>query len=524
MGMNPGSFPLFSSVMNSFLRQIDRFPCLALFTFFITGPVLFTTLSTAHASDECWRRLDSGIHQHDCGTASDPAVLWDSQINRYRMVFTTLDAALDRTVIAQATSKDGLEWKNTPSQLGVSGLILQGKDGDWDENMETAFLMRSGDEWLLYYTGYRDDAPAPHGNKVGDIGLAISSDGVTFTRVGDQPVLKHDPNGPDASGAYSPSIIVGDKMFMIYTGFCMQGHCDHGITVLGATSTDGIHWVKEPKPVLVGDHEQPWMHSVGEATFLKGPDQSHYLFYSGFREAEGAASIGWARSTDGPMGPYVKNLNPILRSVSGSYDEDDVIAPSVLIDGNRVRLWYIALDQSRDANGNHLKAPHFQIAYSECAHFFSDEGGFIELRFDDFEEGFGSFAGTSEDCRHFSNGSFNSIEIRGSRGIDSSFRCTQAMDLQTAEFTKLKVEFSYIAQGMEGEDEFWLLFYDGNQWKVVDTWASEQGLQNDAYQSATVIIHRANHSFSRNAKIMFGCNGNDPSDRVHIDKVRISAK
>ena len=166
----------------------------------------------------CWVRRPSGIHEHASGTASDPTVMWDADLKKYRMVFTVMDAKIDRTVIAQATSADGFQWKEVRPQSGVSGLILDGADGDWDENMETSFLLRYQGKWLLYYTGYRDDAPAPYDNKIGDIGLATSTDGLTFTRFGNAPILSHDPNGLDRSGAYSPSIIVADKLYMIYTG------------------------------------------------------------------------------------------------------------------------------------------------------------------------------------------------------------------------------------------------------------------------------------------------------------------
>ena len=266
------------------------------------------------------------------------------------------------------------------------------------------------------------------------------------------------------------------------------------------------------------------MSSVGEASLLAGPDQTHYLFYSGFREGEGAASIGWAKSTDGPFGPYVRNRRPIIQSVAGSYDEDDVIAPSVLADGHNVRMWYTALDEHRDDKGNHLKAPSFQIAYTNCPGFLGGTQEFTELIFDDFQNGFGNFTDGGANCAHFSSDTFNSIEIKNASGQESSFWNTDGFDLETPGFTQLKVEFSYFPQDMEDEDGFWLLYFNGRRWDIVESFGVEKDFQNEEYKSTTVIIRKTDVAFPTDAKIMFGCNADDTLDRVHIDKVKVSAR
>lgn len=127
---------------------------------------------------------------------------------------------------------------------------------------------------------------------------------------------------------------------------------ESGVYVLGAVSSDGITWTKQSEPLLEpGMHlarEDPasshgWMRSgAAEPDVLLGPDGKWYLFFTGLDDSAGTRSIGLARS-DEPEGPYRIDPEPILSPSSADFDAGAVLAPDVLLDGSRLRLWYNAM-------------------------------------------------------------------------------------------------------------------------------------------------------------------------------------
>ena len=97
------------------------------------------------------------------------------------MYYTGLDPESNRTVLCLATSPDGRRWTEASTDRRIKGLILAGTSGAWDENLESAFAIRAGGEVRLYYSGYRDKGDPMKGFPAA-LGLAVSTDGVTFRR------------------------------------------------------------------------------------------------------------------------------------------------------------------------------------------------------------------------------------------------------------------------------------------------------------------------------------------------------
>lgn len=184
---------------------------------------------------------------------------------------------------------------------------------------------------------------------------------VTFARVQEGPVIQPTRGFYDDHMLSSPSVVRHDgRYFMVYTGFCNKpaGYTpllpprwtcpgDSGIWLLGATSTDGIHWTKEPAPIISPVPNREWMsHGLTEAELVEGPDGWFYLFFTGDGPLESRA-IGVARSRH-PFGPWDIDPQPILRGapqlLSGLHK---VLAPSVHIDADtgRVLMWFNGTNQ-----------------------------------------------------------------------------------------------------------------------------------------------------------------------------------
>ena len=131
--------------------------------------------------------------------------------------------------------------------------MLSGREGEWDENLESAFAIKWKGEYLLYFSGYRH-AGYPAQEFPASLALATSNDAVHFTRQSDDPILAPTRGWYDNDAIYSPTIVeTDDRLVMIYAGHCYT-RCEHGFgnVLLAATSNDGLAWTKINHPVLTG--------------------------------------------------------------------------------------------------------------------------------------------------------------------------------------------------------------------------------------------------------------------------------
>ena len=119
-------------------------------------------------------------------SASDPTLLFDG--TTYRMFYTDglNDGQVVRPMIAQSISPDGRTW----TQIGgnaTSGLVVAGPGGD-QANLEGACIFKVGDIYVLLYSGYAD-VGFPLNQFPAKLYAAVSTDGITFVPVSDEPVL-----------------------------------------------------------------------------------------------------------------------------------------------------------------------------------------------------------------------------------------------------------------------------------------------------------------------------------------------
>lgn len=190
---------------------------------------------------------------------------------------------------------------------------------------------------------------------------AGAAEPTTFARAQSRPVLDTTTGFYDDYMTASPSVVRDHGVLhMVYTGHCQKpaGYTpllppsrtcpeDSGIFLLGATSTDGIHWRKEPKPVLRPLPSARWMRDgVSEAELVRGPDDWFYLFFTGLGFPESRA-IGVARSRS-PFGPWDVNPHPIVRGeFLPPFGNHKALAPSVSIEPRRGRvlMWFNGTNQ-----------------------------------------------------------------------------------------------------------------------------------------------------------------------------------
>jgi hypothetical protein len=321
------------------------------------SPNDFKLLGDQHYAVDGWATFARGNKPQFRGdfAASDPALVKEGE--RYLMYHTCVSQGegppeIDngyRAAICVASSTDGMTWQLVDTgDLRTRGRVLAGRSGKWDENLEATYVLRTKDAFLLYYGGYTDEpGEPPHLQQKGypaSMGLARSTDGVHFQRVQDAPIFEGTTGGPDWDAVYSPTITEKDgTYYMAYAGHCYTACAPIGVRVLGATSTDGITWEKRTEPVLIGrPSDPPWMsEGAAEPGYLEGDDGYWYLFFTclGINDSR---ALGVLRGKT-PFGPWEGNPVLVLDARPGTY-EHQVLAPDLRLEGDRVRMWYLAFD------------------------------------------------------------------------------------------------------------------------------------------------------------------------------------
>ena len=89
-------------------------------------------------------------------------------------------------------------------------------------------------------------------------------------------------------------------------------------------------------------------------------------------------------------------------------------------------------------------------------------------------------------------------------------------------FQKIKIDFAFYPYSMEKDEDFWLMYHDGNQWHTLKAYVSETDFINDLFYEASFTFSRAEYNFIQNAKFRFQCDASTNADQVYIDAVRIS--
>jgi len=156
------------------------------------------------------------------------------------------------------------------------------------------------------------------------------------------------------------------------------------------------------------------------------------------------------------------------------------------------------------------------------------EGGWNLLTYDDFENGFGNYTKGGRDCNLYTGGTYahqgsNAADIRDDSDGSSSFYHTNGIDVATPGYTSIKVDFWFRAKSMEYNEDFWVRFYDGNQWRTVADYDCGDEFVNDQFYHEIVWINETDYTFPTNMKIRFQCDASTDYDDVYIDQVYVNA-
>jgi Tol biopolymer transport system component/predicted GH43/DUF377 family glycosyl hydrolase len=163
--------------------------------------------------------LQAGPQGYDQNVAGHGSVLYEDGL--YKLWYHAIGD--QGVIIAYATSPDGVDWSK-------QGPVLVGAPDGWDAALWGPSVLKANDSYWMWYSAA--------GSIIPSIGLATSEDGVSWTRVGDAPVITIAYNSIG-----DPHVIFDGGMFKMWFNNFSDG------VIYYAESNDGIQWT-DPNPVL----------------------------------------------------------------------------------------------------------------------------------------------------------------------------------------------------------------------------------------------------------------------------------
>lgn len=202
--------------------------------------------------------------------------------------------------------------------------VITTNPSSWESNYvwQPSSLL-DGSSLKLWYSGY-------NGSRF-QIGLATSSDGVTWSKNGSNPVVSR--LSIDNKDAHDPTVIKsGTSYEMWYVGSDGGGASNYAI--YRATSNDGTSWTNSTNPVF--KPSSGWGSAGPSSPFVLKIGSEYKMWFSS--ADTGHWSIGLATSSDGiNWTPYASN--PVL-TPSKSWEGNDVDGASVMYDGTTYEIFY----------------------------------------------------------------------------------------------------------------------------------------------------------------------------------------
>ncbi len=203
--------------------------------------------------------------------------------------------------IGYAYSADGFNWSKHPNpvlQVGISSA--------WDNGfLEGPSVIKDGNLYKMWYCGYDAVADGNGTDGNANIGYATSTDGINWTKYAGNPIITTVANTWESINVQDPHVIKQDNQYYMWYG---GGSSDSSYNqeVGFALSSDGISWTKSPaNPVLTRGNIGDWDSNLSSFPSVLLDNGQYKMWYTGRDEEPTNSSLDYFWEIGYATGPTI---------------------------------------------------------------------------------------------------------------------------------------------------------------------------------------------------------------------------
>ena len=235
------------------------------------------------------------------------------------------------------TSVNGIDWK-------LKNQAVKGIADTWEENINRGTFLYKDGLMYLFYTGQKDGKSC--------IGLAKSSDGRNFERVGDNPIVTPELDFETAA-VMNPCVIYDDEKKTFRMWYAAGENFEPDV-ISYAESEDGISWEKHGVVMAADKTKEYQKAKVGACDIARLDDGRYCMAYIAYQNVD-VARICLAYSENGIDNWVYDKDNPILSPEKGKWDSSAVYKPTFVFEKDRKLIWYNGRRNEKESIGFALK-------------------------------------------------------------------------------------------------------------------------------------------------------------------------
>jgi hypothetical protein len=243
--------------------------------------------------------------------------------------------------------------------------------GSWDADIrERGWIMKDGDLFKLWYTGYDQNLDRPGELSLRRLGYATSPDGIRWERYPDNPIIED-------TWVEDVSVVKHDGVFYLFAELEHGGHW--------FTSPDGINWERQGPFDIRTREGQQISERAGSTPHVLIVDDVWYFYF------QNTGGVWAASSTDGPEQWTLLHEGPVIEPGPEPYDSRKIASDQVLRYNGRWYMYYHGASKDGSAHpwSTHLAAsddgihwtkyPQNPVVHGKHSAFVVDDGAALRL-------------------------------------------------------------------------------------------------------------------------------------------------